>query len=189
MLPIRFFRSEKLSARHSIAIISEAGVMLKPSSRGTPWVAPPKPTTIWRSARSFISITRFQTTVRGSMPIECVLLWILLSMTAANRLLAFSIAEKSPVKCKLMSSIGTTCEYPPPAAPPLIPKTGPNDGSRNTAIAFLPILLSPSVRPMLTVVLPSPAGVGVIAVTSTNLLFFIFSASMRCNGSFALYFP
>ena len=38
------------------------------------------------------------------------------------------IAWMSPVKCKLNSSIGITCEYPPPAAPPLIPNVGPCEG-------------------------------------------------------------
>ncbi len=36
-----------------------------------------------------------------------VVMW--LSITAASRLLASPIALKSPVKCRLMSSIGTTC--------------------------------------------------------------------------------
>ena len=58
-----------------------------------------------------------------------------------------------------MSSIGTTWEYPPPAAPPLIPKTGPSDGSLSATIAFLPILFIASPKPIDTVVLPSPAGV------------------------------
>ena len=40
---------------------------------------------------------------------ELVALVIWLSSSAASRLLASAIAEKSPVKCRLMSSIGTTC--------------------------------------------------------------------------------
>ena len=68
-----------------------------------------------------------------------------------------------------MSSIGTTCARPPPVAPPFIPKTGPSDGSRSAIIAFLPMRLSASPRPTVVVVLPSPAGVGLIAVTSTSL--------------------
>ena len=48
-----------------------------------------------------------------------------LSIMAASRLLAAPMAWKSPVKCRLISSIGTTCAYPPPAAPPFTPKTGP----------------------------------------------------------------
>ena len=39
---------------------------------------------------------------------------------------------------RFKSSIGTTWEYPPPAAPPLIPKHGPSEGSRNAIIAFFP---------------------------------------------------
>ena len=38
-------------------------------------------------------------------------------------------------------------------------------------IAFLPMALSASVRPTVVVVLPSPAGVGVIAVTRISLPF------------------
>ena len=45
----------------------------------------------------------------------------------------------SPVKCKLISSIGNTWAYPPPAAPPFTPITGPKEGSRKAIIAFLPI--------------------------------------------------
>jgi hypothetical protein len=39
-------------------------------------------------------------------------------------------------------------------------------------IAFLPILLSPSPRPTVVVVLPSPAGVGFMAVTRIYFPFF-----------------
>ena len=46
---------------------SDATTMSKPSSRGTPFGTPPRPTTISRSARSLRSTTRFQVTVRGSM--------------------------------------------------------------------------------------------------------------------------
>ena len=88
-----------------------------------------------------------------------------------------------------MSSIGITCEYPPPAAPPLSPNTGPNDGSRNTATACFPILFNPSVRPIDTVVLPSPAGVGDMAVTSIRLFFSAFSRSISLSGNLALYRP
>ncbi len=71
-----------------------------------------------------------------------------------------------------------------------MPKHGPNDGSLNAATAFTPILFSPSVSPILMVVFPSPAGVGLIAVTKTSLPsglsenFFITSSEI-----FALYFP
>ena len=52
------------------------------------------------------------------------------SSIAASRLLAAPIAWMSPVKWRFRSSIGTTWVRPPPAAPPLIPNTGPSDGSR-----------------------------------------------------------
>ena len=92
-----------------------------------------------------------------------------MSINAASKLLAAPIAWKSPVKCKLISSIGTTCACPPPAAPPLTPNTGPKEGSLKAIIAFLPNLLNPSASPTEVVVFPSPAGVGVMAVTRINL--------------------
>ncbi len=69
----------------------------------------------------------------------------------------------------LMSIIGSTSEAPPPAPPPFMPNTGPRLGSRSAAALFTPILASPCTRPIEVVVLPSPAGVGVIAETSTSL--------------------
>ncbi len=74
----------------------------------------------------------------------------------------------SPVKFRFISSIGAICEYPPPVAPPLIPKQGPRDGSRKDKQAFLPSLVKASAKPMETVDLPSPALVGVMAVTKTR---------------------
>src|SRR6185436_18855792 len=79
------------------------------------------------------------------------------SSIAASRLFAAPIAWMSPVKWRLRSSIGTTCVMPPPAAPPLMPKTGPSDGSRRHATGRLPTTPSPCVRPTSVVVLPSPA--------------------------------
>ncbi len=67
-----------------------------------------------------------------------------------------------------MSSIGATWVWPPPVPPPLTPKTGPSEGSRIATIARLPSRRSPSASPIVVVDLPSPAGVGVIAVTSTS---------------------
>src|SRR5260370_19639893 len=46
-----------------------------------------------------------------------------------------------------------------------MPKQGPSEGSRRQIIVFLPMRLSASPRPTVVVVLPSPAGVGLIAVT------------------------
>ena len=83
-------------------------------------------------------------------------------------------ACRSPVKCKLMSSCGSIVSFPPPTAPPFRPKTGPKEGSLKQAIAFLPILFSPSTKPIVVAVFPSPALVGVIAVTKTNFPFLLF---------------
>ena len=142
-----------------------------------------------RSARSFISIHLFQITclvsIRSSFP--C---WIWLSRSAANKLLADVIAWKSPVKWRFKSSIGTTWEYPPPAAPPLIPKQGPREGSRSARTDFFPNFSNACARPILVVVFPSPAGVGLIAVIKTSLPSG-FSSKLFMNSSenFALYFP
>ena len=83
-----------------------------------------------------------------------------------------------------MSSIGMTCAYPPPAAPPLTPNTGPKEGSRSATTTFLPMRFSPSARPMVVVVLPSPAGEGEIAVTKISLP--SFPAGRRFGSIFAL---
>ena len=86
-----------------------------------------------------------------------------------------------------MSSIGTTCAWPPPAAPPFMPNTGPRLGSRRQMIAFLPIRLSASPRPTVVVVFPSPAGVGLMAVTRISLPFGrCLRLSMKSSETFAL---
>ncbi len=89
-------------------------------------------------------------------------------MIAASMLLAAPIAWMSPVKCRLRSSIGTTCACPPPAAPPLSPKTGPSDASRMHSIGSLPMWPSPWVSPTEVVDLPSPNRVGVMPATQIS---------------------
>ncbi len=160
--------------------------MSNPSSRGNPLAGPPSATVISRSARSFMSMTRFQAILRTSKPSS--LPWLMwLSIIAASKLFANPMALKSPVKWRLMSSIGTTCAKPPPAAPPFMPNTGPSEGSRRQMIAFLPMWLSASPRPTVVVVLPSPAGVGLMAVTRTSLPSgFDLSVSMYSRATFAL---
>ena len=64
--------------------------------------------------------------------------------------------------------MGTTWASPPPAAPPLIPNTGPRDGSLRQRTGLLPMWPRPSVSPTEVVVLPSPALVGVIPATQTS---------------------
>src|SRR5262249_61904269 len=64
--------------------------------------------------------------------------------------------------------VGAIGGGPPPAAPPFTPKTGPSDGSRIATTERLPRRRRPSARPIVVVDLPSPAGVGVMAVTSTS---------------------
>jgi len=96
----------------------------------------------------------------------------------------------SPVRWRLKSSMGTTWLYPPPAAPPLMPKVGPMLGCRMQMTALCPSRPRACVRPTLVVVFPSPSGVGVIAVTSMYLPWgrsLNFSSTDRCT--LALYLP
>ena len=157
-------RSSCPSARQRAAITSEAGVMSNPVSRGTPSSTPPRPMTTWRSARSFMSMTRRQVTRRASMS-SALPWWMWLSSIAASRLCADPIAWKSPVKCRLMSCSGTTRAWPPPVAPPFCPKVGPSDGSRSVRHTRWPRRARPCTSPIDVVVLPSPASVGVMADT------------------------
>ena len=90
-------------------------------------------------------------------------------MAAASRLCAEVIAWKSPVKWRLISSIGTTCALPPPVPPPFMPSVGPMDGSRSAITGRAPTRQSACPMPMVIVVLPSPAGVGVMDDTTTSL--------------------
>ena len=57
----------------------------------------------------------------------------------------------------------STCEYPPPAAPPLIPKVGPCEGCLTQAKTFF-LSCEPRawLSPIVVVLLPSPRGVGVM---------------------------
>ena len=67
----------------------------------------------------------------------------------------------------------------------MTPNTGPIDGSRRHSITFLSILPSPCVSATLVVVLPSPAFVGVMAVTMMTLPL-LPEASRSRIGSFTL---
>ena len=145
--------------------------MSNPSCLTAPSPFLPKPSTIFLNCLSFMSTHLLQVILLGSILKEFP--WCMwLSTIAASKLLAAPIAWKSPVKCKFISSIGTTCAYPPPAAPPLTPNTGPREGSLNATNTFLPNFCKPSATPIVVVVLPSPAGVGLIAVVNINLAFF-----------------
>ena len=103
----RSFRSFRSVARQNTAMTSLATVMSKPSSRGVPLTLPPRPSTMNRSWRSFMSMQRFQVMRRGSM-LSGLPCWMELSIMAASRLLAAPMAWMSPVKWRLMSSMGTT---------------------------------------------------------------------------------
>ena len=87
-----------------------------------------------------------------------------------------------------MSSIGNTCEYPPPAAPPFIPKQGPREGSRRATMAFLPMWFKPWANATEVVVFPLPLLLGVVAVTKISLPWLI-CAWLGTKSTLALYFP
>ena len=186
--PKRAFRSLSESAKHSTAITSEATVMSNPSSLGTPLVLPPSPLIMLLSWRSFMSTARLQHMRRGSM-FSWFPCWMWLSTIAAKRLFAAPMAWKSPVKCRFMSSMGSSCDRPPPAAPPFTPNTGPRLGSLSAAAARFPMKLRPSASPTLVVVLPSPAAVGVLAVTSTSFPSLSVFLSSLPVSILALYLP
>ena len=164
--PSRRRRSWRSRPDASSAITSEAAVMSNPVSRGN-GRSSPTPIEIRRRRRSSMSRHRRHVIVAGSIRssfpcTRCA------STADARRLFAAAIACKSPVKWRLMSSIGTTCARPPPVPPPLAPRTGPTDGSRKQASERSPILASPSLSATAVVVLPSPDFVGVMAVTATS---------------------
>ncbi len=168
--PSRAFRSGRSLARQSTAMTSEAAVMSKPSSRGTPLARPPNPITMRRRKRSFMSITRRQRIWRCSRSMPP---WKLISLSrrAASRLWALVTACLSPVKCMLMRLEGWSMHCPPPVPPPFMPKMGPREGSRRARQGFRPIRLRPWARPMEVVVLPSPNLVGLMAETRMSLPF------------------
>ena len=70
----------------------------------------------------------------------------------------------------------------------MTPKTGPSDGSRMATTTFLPSRRSAWLTPTVTVLLPSPAGVGLIPVTSTSRPLGLARATTSAP-IFALYFP
>src|SRR5881628_2766822 len=105
----RCSRSSSPVASAMIAMISEPGMMTKRSSRAGPAFRPPSPTMTLRSARSFMSIVRGQVMRRVSSP-SALPWWRCASSIADSRLCALAMAWKSPVKWRLMSSIGITCE-------------------------------------------------------------------------------
>ena len=104
----RCSRSSSEVASAMIAMISEPGMMTNRSSRVGPAFRPPSPTTTLRRARSFMSMVRGQVMRRVSRP-RPLPWWRWASSIAERRLCALAMAWKSPVKCRLMSSIGTTC--------------------------------------------------------------------------------
>ena len=72
----------------------------------------------------------------------------------------------------------------------MIPNVGPMEGSLRAPTTFLPSLPSPWIRPMVVTVFPSPAGVGVMAVTTTSFPSFLsLYLSRLARGTLAMYLP
>ena len=91
-----------------MAITSEATVMSKPSSRGKPLAVPPSELTIERSARSFMSMhaapgDAARVEAQRVAPVDVVV-----EQRREQVVGGLVMAWKSPVKWRLMSSIGTT---------------------------------------------------------------------------------
>ncbi len=103
----RSSKSARPVASARMAMTSEPGMMTKRSSRVGPAFTPPSPTITLRSARSFMSMVRGQVMRRVSRP-RALPWWRWASSSADSRLWALAMAWKSPVKWRLMSSIGTT---------------------------------------------------------------------------------
>src|SRR4030042_2589241 len=97
-------------------------------------------------------------------------------MAIMARLWAFMMSLISPVRPRENSVMGIRRALPPPAAVPLTFIVGPPDGCRRAPPTLLPLLPRPSIRPQDVVLLPSPSGVGVMAVTS---LYFPWGLSFR----------
>ena len=163
--PRRVFRSSRLSARHRMAITSDAAVMSNPSARGTPLLLPPSPLVMCRSCRSFMSRQRRQETWSGSMSRR--LPWKMwLSVMAANRLLAAVTAWMSPVEVQVDVLHGHNLRIAAARGTALHSRR-PGRATVHGALPphVFPIRASASPRPTVVVVFPSPAGVGVSAVT------------------------
>ncbi len=97
------------------------------------------------------------------------------------RLWALVTLSMSPVSPREKAVRGIHCDSPPPAALPLILNVGPPEGCRIAPVTFLPLRASPGTNPIDVVVLPSPRGVGVMAVTS---MYFAFGRSLNRSRTF-----
>ena len=150
--------SSRANARFSSAVSSSGTVFLMPSfSRRRSWMG----------EKAFLSpLTETRRLKRFSSDC-CPSCRMRVSSCAASRLFAAVMAWMSPVRCRLNSSMGMHCAYPPPAAPPLMPKTGASEGCRMHVITcFFRCAPSACERPISVVDLPSPSGVGVMPVTT-----------------------
>jgi hypothetical protein len=140
-------------------MISEAEVMSKPPSRGTPSMRPPRPTTMLRNARSLTSRHPppqhlADIHAQGIAVVEMIV------EGRGEEIVSRGDGVEVAGEMKVDVLHGTTCERPPPVPPPFMPRVGPIDGSRSAMTDGRRYARAPVPSPMVMVVLPSPAGVG-----------------------------
>jgi len=106
----------------------------------------------FRSARSFMSTTRFQTIRRVDLQPVAVVDVVVQQrgQQVVGEFDGVEVAGEVEVDVFHRHDLGISA----PAAPPFMPKHGPSDGSRRHTLVRLPIRFRPSHRPMLVVVLP-----------------------------------
>ena len=119
---------------------SLAAVMSKPLSRGMPSERPPRPMMMSRSARSFMSTTRFHVSAADrAARCRCAAC----CRRARRAGCAHSRRRGNRLKCRLMSHHRQHFGGAAARAAPFMPKTGPRLGSRNAAALRTPILARP----------------------------------------------
>ena len=147
---------------------SEATVMSKPSSRGKPLETPPSELTIARSARSFMSRTRRQAMRRLSSaepvaPVDVVVDHR--GEQVVRRRDGVEVAGEVEVDVLHRHDLGIAAA----GGAALDAEAGPERGLAQAHHRLLADAVEASPRPTVVVVLPSPAGVGLMAVTRTSL--------------------
>ena len=100
---------------------SLAAVMSKPVSRGTPSVRPPRPITMSRSARSFMSMTRFHEHAPRVEPERVAVVQVVVHQRGQQVVRARDGVEVAG-EVHVDVEAGITCDLPPPAPPPFMPE-------------------------------------------------------------------
>ena len=166
--PSRASRSVRSVASARIAMISLPGTMTNRSSRTGPALMPPRLMTIERSARSFMSMVRGQVIRRGSMPSAlpwCRWLSSIADEQVVRRGDGVEVAGEVQVDLVHRHDLGVAAAR---RAALHAEHRAQRLGSRMHTTTFLPRRRSAWLTPTVTVLFPSPAGVGLMPVTSTS---------------------